>query len=314
MNITASRHTRTAPAKINLTLDVFPRRADGFHDIDSIVCQISAGDEVSVLVRPAATGTRTVRLTCNVEGLPTDSRNLATRAGEAFILRFVPEGVGVDVRIKLSKRLPWEAGLGGGSSDAAAVLRLLSDALPGAATPGDLRDLAATLGSDTPLFLLDRPVRMRGRGEKVETLPVALPVLHGVVVKPDVGVATVAAYASLDETESRMPGVATENLLHALQTGAASDAVAIAPLLSNDFEQVVIPAHAGVAEAMNALLHAGALRALLCGSGAAVWGLARDREHARDLTRALVGAFPWVKMASTMGADETTTVTASAGA
>jgi len=306
LNITASRHTRTAPAKINLTLDVLPQREDGFHNIDSIVCQLSAGDEVSVLVRPVPTGTRSVRLTCNVEGLPTDSRNLATRAGEAFVVRFVPEGVGVDVRIKLSKRLPWEAGLGGGSSDAAAVLRLLDAALPGAATTEELRDLAATLGSDVPLFLFDGPVRMRGRGESVETLPVALPVLHGVVVKPVGGVATGPAYARLDATQDRMPGVATDVFLRALQDGTATDAAAIAPLLSNDFEQVVIPAHPDVAEAMNALLQAGALRALLCGSGAAVWGLARDHEHARELTRALVGKFPWVKMARTLGASDAT--------
>jgi len=292
--------TRSAPAKVNLTLDVFPPRTDGYHDLDSIVVPIAPpSDDVTVTVRP---GARTVTLIVKhaPEGFPKGAENLAARAATAFLNCFAIEA---RVFIKLDKRLPLQAGLGGGSSDAAAVLLALQEATE----TGDratLNEIAAQLGSDIPLFLRGgAPVRMRGRGEIVEALPAGLPPLHGVIVKPAVGVPTGPAYTRLDSLTSRTAGQATERLLAALRTGIPN-AATLAPLLQNDFEAAVLPDYPEVAAAYRAVEEAGALRPLLCGSGASIFGLAESREHARSIVKELCGRFAWVKMASGIGPTE----------
>lgn len=296
------RQVVAAHCKLNLTLDVSAPRsgaaADGFHDLDSVVVLLSPADEVTVTTwegRP-----RGIRLIIKgADGLPRDSRNLAYRAAQAFLDRFAPEAP-VSVTIKLAKRLPFEAGLGGGSSDAAAVLRALSELLPRISNPTDLRAVAAGIGSDVPLFLEGQPVRMRGRGEIVEPLAASVPPLFGVLVKPGVGVPTGPAYALLDALPDRAPGDATPRLLNVLAASENADTTALGAALSNDFERAVLPAFPEVAEAHRAVTEAGAVRALLCGSGSAIFGLARDRHHARDLTVRLIGKFPWVKMATSV--------------
>jgi 4-diphosphocytidyl-2-C-methyl-D-erythritol kinase len=287
--------TLAAPAKVNLTLDVGARRPDGYHAVDSVVAVLTRpADEVRVTPRP---GTRGIRLICKDATLPKDERNHAVRAAQLFLDRFLPDEP-VTIYIRLAKRLPKEAGLGGGSSDAAAVLRALAELYPGRAEPSALRELSAQIGSDIPLFLSGIGlVRVRGRGEIVEPLPAALPPLYGVLVKPDVGVPTPDAYRHLDGMAGRQPGRATPRLLAALRDGL--DGAALAACLSNDFEGAILPHFPAVAAAHRAVTEAGAVRTLLCGSGSAVFGLARDRENARDLVKALVGRGYWVHLAQT---------------
>jgi 4-diphosphocytidyl-2-C-methyl-D-erythritol kinase len=282
-----------APCKVNLTLDVGPRRPDGFHDLDSVAATFLPADELRVEV--AAPGDDPgVRLVCDDPRLPAGDANLAHRAAAGFLRRFAPDAA---ARIRLHKRLPVEAGLGGGSSDAAAVLRALDVLLPGRATPGELVEIAAALGSDVPLFLgrAERGARMTGRGEILASLPRPLPLLHGVLVRPEVGVATGPAYARLDALPERVPGRATGRLLAVLEAGG--DIAAIGAALGNDFEPAVVPAFPEVERAHRAVTEAGAVRALLCGSGSAIFGLAGDRAHARALAKSLCGHFPWVKLA-----------------
>lgn len=286
--------TVSAPCKLNLTLDVFAPRPDGFHDLDSLVVPLSAPfDTVRVTRRPGAAA---VRFICKSPDVPKGMENLAARAAQQFLDRFAPPESGV-VYVRLEKRLPTQAGLGGGSSDAASVLRAMDALFPDVATSEELVSVAAELGSDVPLFLSDGPVRMQGRGEKVTPLVFSLPPLHGVLVKPTEGVPTGPAYARLDALPDREPGRATQPLLDALAGGHVPDAATLAPLLSNDFEAAVLPHFGGVFAAHEAVTEAGALRTLLCGSGASVFGLARDRDHARDLVRALCGRGFWVKIA-----------------
>jgi 4-diphosphocytidyl-2-C-methyl-D-erythritol kinase len=121
------------------------------------------------------------------------------------------------------------------------------------------------------------------------------PPLYGVIVKPGVGVPTGPAYAALDALPGREPGRATARVLDALRRGASPDALGAA--MGNDFEAAILPAYPEVAAAHRVVSEAGAVRALLCGSGAAVFGLARDRDHARALTAALCGRFPYVHLA-----------------
>jgi 4-diphosphocytidyl-2-C-methyl-D-erythritol kinase len=190
-------------------------------------------------------------------------------------------------------------------------LRALADLFPHAvAAPSEsaLVDLAAQLGSDVPLFLAPADaslLRMRGRGEIIEPVTPPLPRLFGVLVRPNASVPTGPAYALLDARPGRVPGAATRAFIEAL-TARARNAEKLAPLLANDFEQAILPAYPAVAGAHRAVTEAGALRALLCGSGSAVFGLARDHAHARALCRALCGRFPWVKLARSLepaGAD-----------
>jgi len=296
-----SREARiVAPAKINLTLDVFAPRPDGFHDLDSVVARVLPGDDVTVRVSRDRPG-RAIRLTvagADPAHVPADVRNLAHHAAAHFLERFVPEGESVGVDVHLVKHLPAQAGLGGGSSDAAATLRALSELFPGAASSAELARAGATLGSDVPLFLSGSPiVRMRGRGEIVEPLMAAFSVF-GVLVRPDAGVPTGAAYALLDALPGRVPGNATGVLLNLLAAGNTAPGD-LAAALGNDFEAAVLPAFPAVAAAHRQVQEAGALRALLCGSGSAVFGLARDENHAGELARRLRagGGLAWVETA-----------------
>jgi 4-diphosphocytidyl-2-C-methyl-D-erythritol kinase len=283
----------SAPCKVNLTLDVFRPRVDGFHDIDSVVATFTPMDSLAVQVAPSRLGENYVHLTCSDPRLPVDGRNLAHRAATLFLEAFAPDDC-LQVSLHLEKSIPYEAGLGGGSSDAAAALRALSRAI--SVHLGDLYDLAASLGSDVPLFLAGEPARIRGRGDRVDALRSGLPPLIGVIVKPDVGVATGPAYERLDSFSQRVPGASTQAFL--ARVTSTTDSATIAGLLHNDFEAAILPAVPETAQAHRALASAGALRAILCGSGAAVFGLARDREHAREIARQLCGKFPYVKIAA----------------
>lgn len=289
--------TLSAPCKVNLTLDVGFPRADGYHDIDSLVVLFTPADEVTVSCR-TGTDTNLVELTCDDPALPTDSRNLAYRAATVFRDTFAA-GETAHLLLHLRKRLPHQAGLGGGSSDAAGVLKAFAAAANISLSDERLRAAAASLGSDVPLFLQHCPVRMRGRGEVVEALPFSLPPLFGVLVKPDVGVPTGPAYARLDALRHRTPGASTPRLLELLRTDGANPE-ALGTAFHNDFEAAVLPAYPEVADAHRAVRDAGAVRALLCGSGAAVFGLARDRDHARALTKSLCGKFSWVHLAESV--------------
>ena len=288
------RQTITAPCKVNLTLDVTAPREDGFHDIDSIAAKFSPADEITFFTQEVP---RTmIQLTCDDPAIPGGAGNLAYRAARLFAQNH--PAATFAVVMELRKRLPIEAGLGGGSSDAGAILLALQKQYP---LPEEtLRKIAAELGSDVPQFLHPGAVRMRGRGEQIEALPRAMPTLHGVLVKPRVGVPTPSAYKLLDALPDRVPGAATENLLAVLRGG--SDLAALGAAFGNDFEAAILPAHPEIADAHHAVERAGAIRALLCGSGSAVFGLASDARHAAAMAATLRAGkwFPWVQAAESL--------------
>lgn len=294
--VTNKALTLDAPCKVNLTLDVGLRRPDGFHDLDSVVAVFAPpADDITVRLTPGASPG--VLLLCKhvPEGFPRGPENLAHRAAASFGEEFKIPG---RIFVKLDKRIPLQAGLGGGSSDAATVLLALNR-LTGAATNEQLLHIAASLGSDVSLFLKGGlPIRMRGRGEQIEMLTHPLPILYGVLVKPEAGVPTGPAYAALDALTERTPGESTALFLRALANGTGVRK--LAPLLHNDFEQAILPLYPEVAAAHQAVKSAGALRALLSGSGSAIFGLAESRDHARTLVKNLCGQFPWVKMAASL--------------
>lgn len=257
--------TRTAPAKINLGLHVLRKRADGFHAIETVFLRLPWHDRLTA--EPADDLT----FTCSDPSLPTDERNLCVQAA-----RRLREALGTTqgAALHLDKTLPHGAGLGGGSSDAAATLRLLSDLWD--ADPGEalLRDLAADLGSDVPFFLISGPAAYAtGRGETLEPLrgedgaPYRLPFAL-VVAVPETAVSTAEAYAAVTPSETERPDLRT--------VVRSNDLARWRRELVNDFEPSVFARHPEIETLRGLLVDAGAGYAALSGSGSAVFGVFED--------------------------------------
>ena len=263
--------TLRPPGKINLTLEVLARRDDGYHTLRSVMVPIGLTDELDL-----AHADR-FAFTCEPGALGED--NLVVRAFSRIGLASAP------VSVMLRKRIPVGAGLGGGSSDAASVLRAAMEGTFGALAPRDWVADARALGSDIPFFLVDGPALVEGTGERVTALGPAPP-WWLVLVVPAVHVDTGKAYASLAEARSVNPvptrprsGSATLRCGEALQR---HDYHGVLAAMTNDFEPVVRARYPAVDAALNALSEAGAPgRAMLSGSGGACFALFPDEASAR---------------------------------
>ena len=269
MNST-SRVAFLAPAKLNISLEVFGKRPDGYHDIRSVMVPVSLYDEISV----EETGEG---IAIEVEGgsAPSDASNTCHKAARIFMERAgAPRGV----RISIRKRIPAEAGLGGGSSDAAATLKGLL-AVTGFAPPGELLlSMAAAVGADVPFFMCGRPALVEGLGERVTPLSWPVP-FCALIVKPAFGLSTREGYEKL----RREPGVPPRR-------GAVPDFRSWDDLVSavgNDFERAWADDRPEIGEIRRDLLAAGAAAAGMTGSGSAIYGLYRDEETAREAQGAL---------------------------
>lgn len=273
-----------APAKINLTLEVKRRRDDGFHEIESLVCPISLADKLEIEVRESGG----LDFVCNDPTLPTDDTNLVVRAARLFC---AARGIEPHLHIALMKRIPHGAGLGGGSSDAAATLAGLDQLLGAQLGIEALSAMAAELGSDVPLFLHHSASRVHGRGELVEPVafPHALPLL---LVKPPFGVPTPWAYRQWKDSRE-IPGVR-----YAAQEFAWGS-------LRNDLERPVFEKYLFLAALKGWLLEQPEVAgALMSGSGSTVFAVLRERESAPSLTARLLEEFGpdlWCCAAETIG-------------
>ncbi len=266
-----------AAAKLNLFLRVLGTRPDGFHDIESLLQPITLADGVQA--RPADHLSLTVVGECAQE-VPRDEGNLVLRAAEVLA---GAGGVAAGAGLLLVKRIPVAAGLGGGSADAAATLRALDELWGLGLGVEGLLDVAAAVGSDVPGLLSGGPALIAGRGERVEPRPT--PRTWWVVITQTEGVAAGDAYGWWDE-DGGVTGPSPEGLIRALDAGGPR---AIASYLFNDLEAPVIARRPDVGEARSKLLEAGALTALMCGSGPTVAGLARDGQDAEELASAVAG-------------------------
>jgi 4-diphosphocytidyl-2-C-methyl-D-erythritol kinase len=264
--------TREAHAKVNVFLRVLGKREDGYHELESLVLPISLADAVTV--RAAE------RLEVDMPGAETGGPNLALVA--ALALGDACEGGGA--LISIEKRIPVAGGLGGGSADAAATISALNE-LWGCGLDADtLAEVAAGIGSDVPALLADGPVLMHGRGELLA--PAEVPTLWWVVLPSALGIRTPDAYRWWDQDGGRS-GPDPEPVLAA---AAGGDPGALAPLLFNDLEAPVFARHPHIARAKARLLEAGALGAVMCGSGSSVAGLARHEAHARAVAGSIADA------------------------
>lgn len=257
--------TIQAPAKINLSLRVLGKRPDGFHEIDSLMVKLPGlCDEVTI------TPADEFAFSCDDAALPTDESNLVIKAARAF---GAATGLPLACGISLAKRIPHSAGLGGGSSDAAATLVGLDRFFETDLGDAALSKLAASIGSDVPFFLLPGAARITGRGETVEPsdVPSGLPV---VLLKPSFGVDTAWAY-------SRWQGAVP-------LPGIRYDAQSLGGLtISNDLELPVFAKFVFLAELKNWLLERAEITAaLMCGSGSTLFGILRDPAGAADVIAA----------------------------
>lgn len=261
------RKTVTVPAyaKINLGLRVLNKRPDGFHELRTVFQTISLADRLTITYGPAA------RTEITVEGMPDVPDNLAARAAAAVIAEL---RLKASVHIHIEKRIPMGAGLGGGSSDAAAILQALP-ILAGCPIPMPrLFQLAAPLGSDVPFFLLGGTALGLGRGEELYPLP-NLPPLEGVLITPNIHVSTPDAYRALSPTLTD-----SANKLPSFQESVRQPLVE--PLV-NDFEAVVFAQHPQLAALKASLLSKGAYQALMSGSGSSVFALFKSTGEASEV-------------------------------
>lgn len=269
-------------AKINLTLQVGPRRPDGYHDLRTLLQSITLHDTVTLSARSGPFG-----LACRTPGVPSDRTNLVWRAADALWAAMGRTGEPRDAHIKLEKVIPSQAGLGGGSADAAAALVGLNTLWGARKSRRDLMRLAAGLGSDVPFFLQGGTALGLGRGQ--ELYPVDDVERKGVVIiKPSFGVSTADAYGWLDADRAASPGSdAGEANGHARP--AVEVGWPIGPVrLFNDLMAPVTRRHPVVAEIVEACLSLGAEGAQMSGSGSAVFGLfpeAAASRAARELRR-----------------------------
>lgn len=266
----ASRVAFLAPAKLNISLEVFGKRPDGYHDIRSVMVPVSLYDEITV--EEAGGG---IDVATDDRSIPSNGSNTCCRAARIFMERTGrPRGVRVSVR----KRIPVEAGLGGGSSDAAATFKGLM-ALTGVAPPREeLLAMAASVGADVPFFMCGRPALVEGLGDRVTPLPWPVP-FCALIVKPSFGLSTREGYERL----RRAPGDPPRRGAPAPPRGWDD----LVGLVDNDFERAWADARPQIGRIKGELVAAGAAAAGMTGSGSAVFGLFRDEETARGAQGAL---------------------------
>ena len=272
--------TEQAPAKVNLLLNVGRKREDGYHELVSVMQTVGVYDALTVT---AHTGGG-IELTCDEPGLATDGTNLCYKAAVKFFSYTGMENDGV--AIHLQKRLPMQAGLGGGSADAAAVLRALRQLYAPDLPDADLETMAADLGSDVPFCVRGGTALARGRGEKLESLPV-LPSCWFVLVKPEAAFSTGKMYGLID-SRGCYDEEGAEAMLAALCSG---DLQAVCAAMGNTFERT-LPPDSEIFAIRQRLMGLGALGAMMSGSGSAVFGLFADEETARIAVSTLRQSYP----------------------
>jgi 4-diphosphocytidyl-2-C-methyl-D-erythritol kinase len=254
-----------APGKINLDLLIQERRQDGYHNLETVMVPIRVFDSLDLRLNKEAF------FHCKTNAnLPEDTQNLALKAAKILFEAVLEPHLGVT--IELTKNIPMMAGLGGGSSDAAAVLQVLGEQL--GVSRDLLFELAASLGSDVPFFLEGACCLATGRGEKLVPLENSLPDCAILLVKPSSSVSTKEAFSWLREEDmSKTPSIMPK----ALKTGQLG---AIAQAMHNDFEAVVCARRQEVSILLEDLKNAGTIRAAMSGSGTCVFGLFETKKEA----------------------------------
>ena len=263
-------YTERANAKINAYLDVISRREDGYHTLISVMQTVSLCDLVTVDFQPAPQSHIALTVSGNTD-LPADCRNLAWRAAERFLQHTQLTGT---VQMMIQKHIPTAAGLGGGSADAAAVLRALNRLSGEPLTVEELCALGLTLGADVPFCIRGGTMLAGGVGEELIRVP-DMPFCAMIIAVGEDGVSTPQAYAALDEKYGffESPRQETDDLRQLLTLWTSNDLAASAHHFYNVFEEVIVPQIPDVDIIKRIMRQNGALRAMMSGSGPSVFGL-----------------------------------------
>lgn len=287
-----------APAKINLYLEVLGRRSDGYHELETLMVPVRLFDTLSLVASPPA-DRQPGQIALQTRWTPSavghsggesppfgDQSNLVVRALDLLQQQ---SGCSQGARVELVKRIPLRAGLGGGSSDAAAALVLGNQAWQLGWSRQRLATLAAELGSDVPFFLADGAALCRGRGERVEPVGPLAP-LWCVIAKPPESLSTAAVFGALDSSHppDQPPG-GVEKLLHCLRAGAVG---AIGRCLTNQLETAAVELLPSLAEVRAVFARLNFVAHQLTGSGSAYFGICRSARHASRLNALLRGRIP----------------------
>jgi 4-diphosphocytidyl-2-C-methyl-D-erythritol kinase len=276
--------THKSPGKVNLLLNILGKRADGFHELESVMHPVAVFDELTFSRQ--ANG---VQLTCNDPNLPVDSGNLVHRAAAAFLAAArIKDGV----RIHLEKRIPLAAGLGGGSGDAATTLIGLNELFGAPLRPADLETIAASLGSDVPFFLQAQPALATGRGEKIQPLG-SFRALQGsafFLVHPGFGISTAWTYQALARFPAALNGkpARSQKLISLLQ---GADLKIAGAEFYNSLEAPALEKYPLLALFQEFLRARGAAGTLMSGSGSTTFALAPDRATAEQLAETFKSRF-----------------------
>lgn len=271
-----------APAKLNWALTIERKRPDGFHDIHTIFQALEWGDELECRAadEPACT------IACNEPSVPTGPQNLVARAWARLRGQYPDRVRGLDVN--LIKRIPSGAGLGGGSSDAAAAL-VAVDALYGLGLSGaQLEAHAAAIGSDCPYFLRGGTVLASGRGERMKMIPNHLGPAWVIIVWPGFASPTAAAYGRVTPADWENEAAVMETA-RALELG---DVIFLQKSMKNIFSKLVVSENMKYKKVVDAFVDVGISEPRLSGSGSAMFGLARGEAHALSASRSLAEIFP----------------------
>lgn len=273
-------------AKVNLTLDVLGKREDGYHDLKGVMQAISIRDDIEIDV---GTGKPWV-LKCDREDIPCDQRNLAWKAAQVYLQTIGKDPDGLEIRI--TKRIPSQAGLGGGSADAAAVLRALNRHYGEPLSIGALAELGAQVGSDVPFCVICGTAVAEGRGDRLRKLP-DLPDCFFVVCKPDFSVSTPEMFRKLDEKgfHARPDHTAMESAI------LAGDLGRIAQNLCNVFDPVVTEDHLELNYIKSIFNSYGSVGQQMTGSGSAVYCIVENFEYAAVICSMLREHYPQVFIA-----------------
>lgn len=260
-----------AYAKINIGLNIVRKRRDGYHDIDTIMQTISLADEVFLEKKPG------ISISCTDPTIPTDNTNTAYKAALSYFKKAGIDYSKTGVSILIKKKIPSEAGLGGGSSDAAAVLKGLNNYYGTNYGPTIMRELALDIGSDVPFFIEGGTMRALGRGEKLTSIN-SFNGFDLVIVMPDETVSTAYAYSMFSSnaavTHPDMDII--ENAVNEKNTAK------LRKFLGNTFEGLVFPSKPTIKKARHDILKTGAIAASMTGSGAAVYGIYKSTEDAQS--------------------------------
>lgn len=254
-----------AYAKVNLFLDILYKRQDGFHELDMIMQTISLHDDIKLSKQP-----RGITITCQDSTIPTDEKNITYQSALVFLEKTkIQQGVVIDIL----KRIPVEAGLGGGSSDGATVLIGLNNLFKTNLSTEQLLDMAITIGSDVPFFIKGGTKRVKGRGEILSPI-YALPKTYFVIIKPKINSSTKSAYSLFDQNKIN---INMSHILYGLRNHQINE---VGKHLYNEFEEYLFPLYPIIKQTKDFLSQYDSIGCLMSGSGSSVFAMFEHKNQA----------------------------------